>query len=471
MAPSKTRLPLIIILTLLLSSHVEAQERLRTLVLTDIENEPDDAQSLVRFLTYSNQWDIEGIIATTSYWKKTSIADWRIYEILEAYKKVQPYLIKHEQGYPTYESLKAKVKKGLPEYGMGGVGMGKDSEGSNWIIQALEKDDDRPIWIQVWGGANCLAQALWKIRHTKSPKEAEKLYDKVRVYTISDQDDSGPWIRKTFPNIFYICSPGYEHNDAGGYHYATWSGISGDTFHGRFTGANTEVVSKEWIKDNIQENHGPLGAEYPDVEYLMEGDSPSFLHLIPNGLSNPENPDHGNWGGRYEYYTPRTRKWFFEPETRPFWSNTEDHFHSPYDGKNHTSHHVTIWRWRTAFQNDFAARMDWSVKDFEEANHPPVPKLNHQDELTLHSGEQLVLDASASTDPDNNTLNFEWFHYREPGTFLGSIEIGNRKHAKVQLEVPEVLTPRTAHFVLQVTDKGSPALTRYKRVIVNILPK
>ena len=446
-------------------------EKWRTMVLTDIENEPDDAESLVRFLTYANQWDIEGIIATTSYWKKNSIADWRIHEILEAYQKVQPNLLKHEKGYPTYEALKAKVKPGLPEYGMEGVGKGKDSEGSEWIIQALEKEDERPLWIQVWGGANCLAQALWKIKQTKAPAEAEKLYQKVRVYTISDQDDAGPWIRKTFPHIFYICSPGYEHDGAGGYHYATWPGISGDTFHGRFSGANREVVSKEWIRENIQEGHGPLGAEYPDVEYLMEGDTPSFLYIIPNGLSDPEHPNYGGWGGRYELYTPYTQKWFFEPETRPFWTNAVDEYYSTVDHQHHTSNHVTIWRWREDFQNDFAARMDWCTKNYEAANHAPIPALTHDENLEVTAGDEITLDATASTDPDGNTLRYEWFHYREPGTFKGQLEIDNAKEKTVKIPAPAVDYPQTAHFILKVTDNGTPALTRYKRVIVSILPK
>ena len=164
----------------MLNLYSQPEQRMRTLVLTDIENEPDDAQSLVRLLTYANQWDIEGLIATTSFWKKKSIADWRIYEILEAYQKVQPNLARHEAGYPTYEEMKALVKKGLPVYGMEGVGEGKDSEGSDWIIKVLEKEDERPVWVQIWGGSNCLAQALWKIRHTKSPAEAAILYKKLR---------------------------------------------------------------------------------------------------------------------------------------------------------------------------------------------------------------------------------------------------------------------------------------------------
>jgi len=448
----------------------QPEEKLRTLVLTDIENEPDDAQSLVRLLIYANQWDIEGLIATTSFWKKQSIADWRIHEILEAYQKVQPNLNKHEDGYPTYEELIAKVKKGLPEYGMNGVGEGKDTEGSDWIIQILEQEDERPLWVQIWGGANCLAQALWKIRQTKSPADAEALYQKLRVYTISDQDDSGPWIRKTFPDIFYICSPGYQHDGAGGYHYATWPGISGDTFHGRFRGANREVISKEWLQQHIQNNHGPLGEEYPDVEYLMEGDSPAFLYLIPNGLNDPEHPNYGSWGGRYEYYLPKTEKWFFEPETSPLWTNAIDEFFSPWDDHHHTSNHVTIWRWRQEFQYDFAARMDWCVKAYDEANHPPVPKLDMADRIDVKSGESVALKANSSTDPDGDQLSYNWFHYREPGIYKGSIQLKNASTSTALFEAPDVPYPQTAHIILKVTDHGTPALTRYKRVIVSILP-
>ena len=135
----------------------DAEDKPRVIVLTDIENEPDDAESLVRFLTYSNQFDVEGIIATTSVWLRDKTAEWRIHEILEAYKEVQPNLLKHEEGYPSYEELRARTKVGIPEYGMKGVGEGKDSEGSDWIIQALKKDDPRPLWVLAWGGPNCLA--------------------------------------------------------------------------------------------------------------------------------------------------------------------------------------------------------------------------------------------------------------------------------------------------------------------------
>ena len=93
----------------------------RVIVLTDIENEPDDAMSLVRFLTYSNQWDVEGLIATTSVHQKRELATWRIKEIVNAYGKVQPNLLKHEKGYPTAKYLLSVVKEGRPDYGMHAV--------------------------------------------------------------------------------------------------------------------------------------------------------------------------------------------------------------------------------------------------------------------------------------------------------------------------------------------------------------
>ena len=164
----------------------------RILVLTDIENEPDDAQSMVRLMTYANVLDIEGLVATTSCWKRNSIADWRIYEIVDAYGKVLDNLEMHEPGYPTHKMLKSLIKKGIPLFGMSGVGEGKDSEGSDWLISVVDSDDERPVWVSVWGGANVLAQALWKVRETRSANEVKEFVSRIRVYTISDQDDTGP---------------------------------------------------------------------------------------------------------------------------------------------------------------------------------------------------------------------------------------------------------------------------------------
>jgi hypothetical protein len=165
--------------------------RHRLIVLTDIKADPDDEQSLVRLVLYANEIDIEGIIATTSTHKRSNPAPEAVRDIISAYGQVQSRLVLHDPAFPPEEALLGLVKTGSPVYGMTGVGKGKNSAGSNWIIRALEKDDDRPLWISVWGGVNTLAQALYNIRDRYSGAIAARMISQLRVYTISDQDDSG----------------------------------------------------------------------------------------------------------------------------------------------------------------------------------------------------------------------------------------------------------------------------------------
>ncbi|MGH9163717.1 MAG: nucleoside hydrolase-like domain-containing protein [Vicinamibacteraceae bacterium] len=466
---------LLVAFVLGVGSSVTAAERPRVIVLTDIENEPDDAQSMVRFLAYANQWDIEALVATTSIHQRDKVAAWRIREIVDAYGKVRDNLEQHEQRFPTANYLLSVIREGRAAYGMTAVGAGMDSPGSDRIIEVVDREDSRPVWVIVWGGPNCLAQALWKVRTTRSADALTRFVAKLRVYTISDQDDSGPWIRKEFPGLFYIVSPGF--NAGGAYHHATWSGISGDYFHGRFAGADFSLVTNEWLDQNIRQK-GPLGAEYPQWEYLMEGDTPSFLNLIDNGLSTLERPDSGGWGGRYALYTPPVQKWHLQPETRPIWTDAEDEVLGV-DGRWHTDNHATIWRWREAYQNDFAARMDWTIKPYADANHPPVPKLAHGDALTAKPGERVRLSAEGSSDPDGDALSYEWFYYQEPGTLAASsardgqpVPIQGFDQPKASFTVPtqRVMPPGTGtmHIILAVRDHGTPRLTRYERVIVTV---
>lgn len=457
------------------SVQASAPGKTRMVVLTDMEADPDDSQTMIRLLLYSNDIDLEGLIATTSTHQRARVAPETIHKLVAAYEKVHPNLLLHSDEYPTADFLYSLIKQGPAVYGMEGVGQGKDSEGSEWLIKALEKDDERPLWVSVWGGPNVLAQALWKIKETKSTREAQGLISKLRVYTIADQDDSASWIRKTFPDLFYIVSPG-------SYMAATWRAMNA-----RYDGANNEVISNPWVEKNIQQGHGPLGELYPDTAYSMEGDTPSWLGIIPNGLNYSERPDWGGWGGRYELYTPEHNpddRMAGEPETRPIWTNADDTFtpfyeneHGRYYGyspESYTGNHVTLWRWREDFQNDFAARMDWCTMSYEEANHAPVANVNGPLEFTVKSGDSFSLDADGSYDPDGDNLSYLWTPYYEAGTYKGDpIRIGlswNLYNVHT-IVAPEVDKPETIHFILRVADKGTPKMVSYQRVIVTVVPK
>lgn len=467
------------VLSILLSKEAYAQDyaKHRVIILSDVEADPDDAQSFVRLLLYANQIDIKGMIATTSCWQKSRVAAESIKKIVKAYGGVQENLNKHEPGFPSEAELFQTVKQGLATYGMLGVGKGQDSEGSDWIIKVLNDDDPRPLHISVWGGANTLAQALYHLKETKSQAELKKLVAKLRVYTISDQDDSGIWMRNTFPDLHYVVSPGDDYGNA------TWIAINN-----QIKGIRNEEISNAWLAQHIQQGHGPLGAAYPDVAWGMEGDTPAYLNLIPNGLNNPEYPNWGGWGGRYEYYKPDFSKQKkgssgvpFEPETRAIWTNATDKYRHfipnnfgravKLDTTVYYNNKASLWRWREDFQNDFAARMDWCVADYKSANHPPVPVINQQDAFTVTAGQGFNIDASATYDPDGDSFSYLWFDYPEAGTYKQPMNISPENYNNIWITAPDVKKEETIHIILKITDKGTPHLSRYKRIIVTVLPK
>jgi hypothetical protein len=457
----------------------------RVVIISDIGNEPDDQMSFVRLLLYSNELDIEGSIASTSTWQKTMVHPETMHTLIQAYGQVRPNLLLHAQGWPDAKDLGDRVYTGQPAYGMAATGVGKASEGAKAIIRTADRDDKRPLWICIWGGANTLAQALLDVRATHKPEDVEKFIGKLRVYSISDQDDAGPWIRHEFPGLFYIVYPSTP--TGGESYYATWTGISGDVYYRNGAGASVTTVTNEWLDANIR-SKGPLGKLYPRFAFIMEGDTPSFLGLIDNGLNAYRRPDWGGWGGRYVHRQPYG-------ETHPIWTQGGDLFWRVtsqdtvigVDGRQYTSDQATIWRWREAFQNDFAARMDWTVSDYAHANHNPVVEVNGQSGtapivLDAEVGQAVAFDASHSHDPDGQSLHYSWFHYAEAGGTGGNmaaVTIAGADTAKAVVTPTAACRPpwlpfapcsRTgiAHIILAVTDDGSPRLTSYRRIILNV---
>ena len=440
--------------------------RQRVIVLTDITNEPDDQQSLVRFLVYANEFDVEGLIATTSVHLKNKVRPDKIEELVNAYDAVRGNLVRHARGYPESSSLKSMITSHQPLYGMQGVGEGKDSDGSKLIISAVDRPDARPVWISIWGGANCLAQALWSVRQTRSKEAVEKFVTKLRVYTISDQDDSGRWIRNNFPGIFYIVSPSAESWLE--YYRATWTGISGDRHYKNGPFYKFEMVDNPWLEKNIIRDHGSLGKLYPRLEYIMEGDTPAFLSLINNGLGSALTPGNGGWGGRYDLFKSYA-------EVAPIWTNT---IHSVDevtldDGRVYASDQASIWRWREAYQNDFAARMDWCIAaKVSDANHNPLIVINENASkavinIKAREGETITLSAKGSSDPDQDLLKFKWFLYKEAGRYTGDFKLTDVEQDSLTIRVPSLATGQQLHIICEGKDDGSPVLFSYRRIVIS----
>ncbi|MBO6062552.1 MAG: DUF1593 domain-containing protein [Bacteroidales bacterium] len=479
--------------------------RPRTVITTD--GEVDDYDSFIRLLLYSNEMDIQAIVYSASQWHwagdgqgtpllpenrwegpREGMAgpqfdapkpshrwigmDW-IPGIIDAYAQCYDNLVRHDARYPSPDYLRSIVKVGnIRVEG----DMSDPTEGSEYIKGLLLDDTPGPLYLQIWGGTNTVARALLDIAEQyKDTPEWETIYrkvsDKAVLYIIQDQDGTyRNYVEANWPEIRAI----YNGTQFFGFAYL-WKRATPRPFQ--------EVLTGKWFREHIVQDKGALGALYmgagipypfldPEDHYgdpesvernpgadfndfISEGDSPSYFYLFDfMGLRSLEHPEWGGIGGRFDEIRPH------------FWKDARDY--NPFTGEMDIFY--PQMRWTEVLQNDFAARIDWCIKDYADANHAPAASVSGAHDRTVKPGEKVMLKGSA-TDPDRDTVSLSWWQYREAGTSDAKLALESADGAVVRITIPQDAKPgETFHLILEAKDSGNPELRHFQRVILTVEP-
>jgi len=462
--------------------------RPRLIILADMGNEPDEEQQMVHMLVNSNEFELEGLVAVTGKFlnekhsrpKKRIVHPELFHKLIDGYAEVVDNLKLHADGWPEPAYLHSITQPGQPKYGIADVGEGKSSPGSRLIQKALNRDDPRPLNIVVNAGSNTLAQALYDCRANYNQSELKKLVGKLRVFENGAQDNAGAWICHEFPTIHWIRS---NHQTYG--YMGQGNGVGPHVWKPY---PKTNQGQHRWAEQHIMHNHGSLGALYPyrfkGNGFLEGGGTIPWLGLVNKGLYDTGQPSWGGWSGRFTA-AKQKNVWSRhkdvkadEQKSTDFYVYTEssDNWTDPESGIRYANEFTPVWRWRRAMLNNAQARFDWCVQPFAKANHHPIAAFNDNMDnvivrLNAQPGQILKLDASVSTDPDGDTLNFKWFIYPEAGSYKGSIIIQNNTQSTTEFKVPEKAAGKQIHLILQVHDTNPiVSLYDYRRIVIEIGP-
>jgi hypothetical protein len=401
-----------------------------------------------------------------------------IYDLVDAYGQVQPNLLKHDKRYPSHQFLKESIRIGNIDFE---GEMTKDTPGSDFIKEKLLDNDLSPLYLQVWGGTNTIARALKSIEDqykntSEWPKIQEKINKKAIIYAILDQDATyKKYIEPNWPYIKIF----YNANQFWSFAYF-WKRAVPKEYHSFLEG--------KFMGENIINNHGPLTKMYysygdgnppkgeiediyssmeqakknqwgsfSQFDFISEGDSPAFLHLVDKGLNNLANPNFGGWGGRLIQSKTRPSRWEDGPQTADF---------NPF--KDSLDNAYAQARWVPAIQNDFAARADWCIKPFNEANHAPYIYIKNKNIISAKPNSKVKL-KSDFKDVDGDQVSFKFWQYFEVDSIYEKVKIIQLKNNQAVIQIPSTAKKGdTIHIIIEGTDNGIPALTNYQRVIITV---
>lgn len=439
----------------------------RLVVMTDIgpaDVEPDDNESAVRLMSYADRFEIEAIITTVGWNCDPYPDDWAEYlnRVVNDYGVDVSNLMKRsgqteflpldiEQnepqalGYwPSVEYIRSRTMMGSQRAGIGVIGEDNDTPGSQKIIELVDETDDRPIYFCAWGSGNTLAQAIWRVQQERSEEELKAFLHKIRLYTITDQDmvyamrmqrdySAHMWLRKEFAEDLMLIwdeSAWLNQNSQG---------------------------SSNWDKyATFIQNHGAMGSHYPHYLWGVEGDTPSFLHCMPNGLNDPSDPTQVGWGGVHQFG--------LSPDSLTLsWTNWQQPLKD-------ISNAYELRFYPDEF-NDFAARMQWAAEGKGTTN--PVVIVNGRSSISpLHMtakvGENLSLDASKSYDPEGDTINYLWWQQPEAGTYQKPLELKETTGEQLTVSIPADASGKSIHMICEVHDNSPFNLVSYQRVIIDV---
>jgi hypothetical protein len=510
-----------LLLAICCSIHpIVAQHPTRPRIIITADPELDDNNSLIRFLLYSSDFTVEGLVYASSqfHWKGDGkgtkwfvpgreydrfgmgacpCTSWRwaenerfIHDIVEAYEKVYPNLKIHNANYPTPDYLKSKIRYGNIEFD---GDYSKDTPGSILIRNAIMDDKPGQLFISAWGGHSTIARALKSIQDLYEntiewEQIKKKIARKVVLLPSGDQDDTyTSYIKPHWPEIEYR-----QFREGPNYGYGAQIRANAD---------NAGYLTPAWMKENVNDR-GPLGSLYrvwgdgkqmvkgDKVDYfglagysneelkkmgyfvwmpvqekgswLGEGDNHTFMNMLGNGLRAYEKASFGGWGGR-----ERAQKEELSLFAMPVEDNA-DSLAKRIEAANvqNSAIDVPYPNFFPQAQRDFAARMKWTVsKTYQEANHEPQVKIAGPLVLMVGKGQKVKLHAEVY-DPDGQQVSVKWWPFYV-GTYPSKVEILNANALNAEIVIPNnAVGGQTIHVILEASDNGSPALTRYQRVIL-----